>query len=77
MARAGMPCTMCRTVGEWMDTAQALESGAVVALDDPVYGPMRQVGIQVRLGDTPGSVGGPSPALGQHTEALISELRAP
>ena len=77
MARAGVPCTMCRTVGEWMDTAHAQESGAVVALDDPVYGPMRQVGIQVRLSDTPGGVGGPSPALGQHTEALISELQAP
>ena len=76
MARAGVPCTMCRTVGEWMDTSHALESGAVVALDDPVYGPMRQVGLQVRLSDTPGSLGVPSPVLGQHTETLISELRA-
>ena len=77
MARAGVPCIMCRTVEEWMDTAHAQESGAVVTLADPVYGPMRQVGIQVRLSDTPGSVGGPSPALGQHTEAVISELQAP
>ena len=77
MARAGVPCAMCRTVEEWMDTAHAQESGAVMTLTDPVYGPMRQVGIQVRLSDTSGSVGGPSPALGQHTEAVISELRAP
>ena len=76
MAEAGVPCTMCRTVGEWLDTAHALESGAVVAIDDPVHGPMRQVGIQVRLSDTPGNVGVPAPALGQHTEALISELPA-
>ena len=59
-----------------MDTVHAQESEAVVTLDDHVHGPMRQVGIQVRLSDTPGSVGVPAPALGQNTEELISELHA-
>ena len=53
MAEAGVPLTMCRTLQEWMETAHARESGAVVEIDDPVYGPMRQVGVQVRLSDTP------------------------
>ncbi len=74
MDRAGVPGTMCRTTEEWMDTDHARESGAVSALDDPVHGPIRQVGVQVRLSDTPGGADRPAPALGQHTETLIAEL---
>ena len=66
MAEAGVPLTMCRTLQEWMETEHARESGAVVEIDDPTYGPMRQVGIQVRLSDTPGGPPSPAPALGQH-----------
>ena len=66
MAETGVPLTMCRTLQEWMETPHAWESGAVVEIDDPVYGPMRQVGIQVRLSDTPGGATTPAPALGQH-----------
>lgn len=65
MEDVGVPLTMCRTLQEWMETEHAWQSGAVVELDDPVYGPMRQVGIQVRLKDTPGSIRGPAPTLGQ------------
>ncbi|MCH7802349.1 MAG: CoA transferase [Chloroflexi bacterium] len=74
MALAGVPCTMCRTIEEWMETAQARESGAVVQLNDPTFGPMRQVGIQVRLSETPGEIRGPAPSLGQHTESVIADL---
>ncbi len=70
MAGEGVPLTMCRALQEWMETEHARQSGAVVELDDPVYGPMRQVGIQVRLEDTPGAIRGAAPALGQHSEIL-------
>ena len=70
MEEAGAPLTMCRTLQEWMETDHAWQSGAVVELDDPVYGPMRQVGIQVRLEDTPGAIRAPAPALGQHNAIL-------
>lgn len=76
MARAGVPCTMCRTIEEWMETDHAQESGAVVRLNDPTYGPMRQVGIQVRLGETPGEIRGPAPGLGQHNEEMIADQRS-
>ena len=71
MEDAGVPLTMCRTLQEWMDTEHAWQSGAVVELDDPAYGPMRQVGIQVRLEDTPGAIGGAAPSLGQHNDILF------
>ena len=74
MEDAGVPLTMCRTLQEWMETDHAWQSGAVVELDDPVYGPMRQVGIQVRLGDTPGSIRHAAPTLGQHNEATFERV---
>ena len=37
---------------------------------------MRQVGVLVRLDETPGSVKGPAPALGQHTEEALGLLEA-
>ena len=70
MEDAGVPLTMCRTLREWMETEHAWQSGVVVELDDPVYGSMRQVGIQVRLEDTPGSIRAAAPALGQHNADL-------
>ncbi len=70
MASESVPVTMCRTLREWMETKHASQSGAVVEIDDPVYGPMRQVGIQVRLQDAPGSIRRPAPHLGQHSESL-------
>ena len=72
MEDAGVPLTMCRALREWMETDHARQSGAVIELDDPVYGPMRQVGIQVRLEDTPGSIRAAAPALGQHN-AIMSD----
>ena len=70
MEEEGVPLTMCRTLREWMETAHARQSGSVIEIDDPVYGPMRQVGIQVRLEDTPGAIHAPAPTLGQHNAIL-------
>jgi crotonobetainyl-CoA:carnitine CoA-transferase CaiB-like acyl-CoA transferase len=74
MEQAGVPCTMCRTVEEWMETAHAQESGAVIQLNDPTFGSMQQVGIQVRLSESVGEIRGPAPSLGQHTETVIADL---
>ena len=73
MAEAGVPLTMCRTLREWMDTAHAIASGAVVDVEDHEFGPMRQVGIQVRMSHTPGEVRAPAPMLGQDNETILAE----
>ncbi len=75
MAGAGVPLTMCRTLREWMETDHARVSGAVVEIDDPMYGPMRQVGVQVRMSDTPGVLRGGAPPLGRDTDAVFDRLR--
>lgn len=71
MDAAGVPCTMCRTVEEWLDCEQAFAMGAVTEVDDPVFGLMRQVGIQVRLSENEGGVHRHAPALGEHTHEIL------
>ncbi len=74
MDEAGVPCTMCRTVEEWLDCEQASAMGAVVEADDPVFGHMRQVGIQVHLSGNEGGIRRHAPALGEHTEEVLALL---
>ena len=40
----------------------------------PTVGPMRALGVPVKLSDTPGGVRTPPPVLGQHTDAVLAEL---
>ena len=75
MAEAGVPLTMCRTLREWMETEHAIASGAVMDVEDHEFGPMRQVGLQVRMNDTPGEVRAPAPRLGQDNETIVAETR--
>ena len=74
MDEAGVPCTMCRTVEEWLDCGQSAAMGAVVEVDDPVFGAMRQVGIQVHISDNEGSIQRHAPALGEHTAEILAQL---
>ncbi len=62
------------------DLAEALEDPhnrarqMVVEVDHPRYGAIRQVGIGPKFSDTPGAVRSLSPALGEHTDAVLGEL---
>jgi crotonobetainyl-CoA:carnitine CoA-transferase CaiB-like acyl-CoA transferase len=76
MAQAGVPMAVCRTSAEWMALAQARESQAIVELQDPQLGRVLQPGIQARLDETPGGIGGPAPTPDQHREEVLAELAA-
>ena len=53
---------------------QIIERAMVVASQHPVAGAIRQLGVPVKLGDTPGAVRTPPPVLGQHTRDVLAEL---
>ena len=74
MDEAGVPCTMCRTVDEWLATEQSSTMGAVAQIDDPALGTMRQVGIQVHLNESEGGIRRHAPALGEHTDEILAAL---
>jgi crotonobetainyl-CoA:carnitine CoA-transferase CaiB-like acyl-CoA transferase len=54
-----------------MKHAQFLHNSHAVEIADPRVGRLTTVGLLARLHDTPGEVGGPAPALGQHTAEII------
>lgn len=62
--RAKAPATAQRSTEEWLRDPHALASGLVVEVEDPVHGPMRQMGNLAWLADDAGSLtkqGGPEP----------------
>jgi crotonobetainyl-CoA:carnitine CoA-transferase CaiB-like acyl-CoA transferase len=63
-----------------LDLDEALDSELVraremvVELDQPGAGPVKQLGIPIKLSETPGSVRAPGPALGEHTREVLGAL---
>ena len=57
-----------------LDHPQILHNGNVRKLDVPGVGPVRQLGPAVNMSATPGSPQGPVPALGEHTDEVLSSL---
>jgi alpha-methylacyl-CoA racemase len=46
----------------------------VVELEQPHMGLVRQLGVPIKLGRTPGKVEQPAPALGEHTREVLAEV---
>jgi alpha-methylacyl-CoA racemase len=61
-----------------LDLDEALDSELVraremvVELDQPGAGPIKQLGLPVKLSRTPGKVDAPGPALGEHTDEVLT-----
>ena len=71
LTEAGIPCGAVRDLEEVFLDPQIVERAMVVALDHPVAGAIRTLGVPVKLNDTPGSVRTPPPTLGQQTEEIL------
>lgn len=71
---AGIPFGAINDVGQLLAHPQIKARGALVAMDHPRAGPVRMVGVPVRLSRTPGAVRTPSPAYGEHTAQALREL---
>ena len=71
---AGIPCGAVRDLAQVFSDPQLIERAMVVALDHPVAGAIRQLGVPIKMSDTPRAVRTPPPALGQHTAAVLGEL---
>ena len=74
LKEAGVPCGGVRDLDELFSDPQIIERAMVVALDHPAAGLIRQLGVPIKLGDTPGAVRTPPPLLGEHTETVLREL---
>jgi crotonobetainyl-CoA:carnitine CoA-transferase CaiB-like acyl-CoA transferase len=71
--QAGVPLQLVRTPEEALQDSALLAEGAVVDVEHPTHGMLRQAGILYGLSQTPGWVQGPVPSVGAHTAEIRLE----
>ena len=64
----GVPGTMCRTVNEWIESDQAIQSETVIQVNDHFFGEMKQPGRIIRTNHN--SNIHPAPRLGEHNQFI-------
>ncbi|HEX2199088.1 MAG TPA: CoA transferase [Burkholderiales bacterium] len=69
----GVPCGPIHTIAQMAADPQTVARGMVVALQHPVAGSTRALGVPVKLSASPGAVTRPAPLLGQHTREVLAE----
>ncbi len=74
--RADVPYARACTAEEGMENEQALHNEMIIELDDPLLGPVTQMGVPIKLSQTPGSVSGHAPVPGEHTDSVLAEFTA-
>ena len=74
LAREGVPSGPINSYAEALADRHTLARGMVVDLVHATAGPIKALGLPVKLSDTPGAVDRPAPLLGQDTEAILTEL---
>ncbi len=67
-------CARVNSIEEVLRDSQVTHNEMVVEMTHPVIGPMKAVGIPVKLEGTPGSVRLAPPRLGEHTHEVLTEL---
>lgn len=62
------------TIAETFQDPQVVSRNMVVDIEDSRYGTVRQVGVALKLSETPGSIRHVGPTVGEHTEAVLGTL---
>ena len=69
-----IPCAAALAVEEFLNDPQVKANEMVVEVEEPDRGPVREMGIPVKLKGTPGGIRGRSPRLGEHTREILTGL---
>jgi crotonobetainyl-CoA:carnitine CoA-transferase CaiB-like acyl-CoA transferase len=70
----GVPCTLVRKFKEVIDDEQTRAREMTTAVWHSKAGPIRVLGVPVRVSDTPGSVRSAAPLLGADSTAVLRDL---
>src|SRR5262249_30999551 len=74
MSEVGIPAGPINTVGEIMEDPQIKAREMVYELIHPEYGPLRVLGIPIKLSDAPGAIDLAPPRFGQHNHEILREI---
>ncbi len=69
-----VPCSPVNDYADLASDTQMTANGYIVDFDHPTAGPVKLVGIPVRLSKTPGKLRIGAPEFGQHTEEVLLEV---
>jgi formyl-CoA transferase len=72
LRRAGVPCGAVRAIGEMMADPQLAARDMITTVSHPAAGELRLVANPVKLSDAGRRTDRPAPALGEHTEAILT-----
>lgn len=71
---ADVPCAPVLRRGEVMNNPQVVNNRMIEEFEQPMLGRVRQPRPAARFDATPARIGGPAPAIGQHTDSILAEL---
>lgn len=70
---AGVPCGPIYNIEQVYADPHVQSRDMAVELEHPKSGAIRNIGVPVKLSDTPGSVRTPAPLLGQHSDEVLAQ----
>jgi crotonobetainyl-CoA:carnitine CoA-transferase CaiB-like acyl-CoA transferase len=71
LTTAGVPCGSVRNFEELFADPQLTAREMIAMVEHATIGPLKALGVPVKLSETPGAVRMPPPTLGQHTDAVL------
>lgn len=74
LTRAGCVVTKVQSYPDLVDDPQVIANEYVTTIEHPEHGPYRTLGVTVRLSETPGRAADPAPAIGQHTDEVLTGI---
>ena len=74
LEKSGVPCGPIFNIHQVYEDPQVNARDMVVAMDHPISGQIKVIGVPVKLSLTPGSVRTSAPTLGQHTKEILRGL---
>jgi crotonobetainyl-CoA:carnitine CoA-transferase CaiB-like acyl-CoA transferase len=73
LGAAGVPCGLVRDLGELFADPQVAAREMIAEIEHRTIGPLRTLGVPIKLSDTPGAVRTAPPTLGEHTDAVLRD----
>ena len=74
MSKVGIPSNPINTVDEVIEDPQIKAREMVYELIHPEYGPLRVLGIPIKLSETPGALETAPPRFGEHNREVLASL---
>ena len=71
---ANVPAGPIYDIAQMYDDPQVQARDMMVETEHPVAGSVKNIGIPIKLSETPGRLRRPAPALGEHTDEVLQEL---